>query len=72
MNIWDIRNKTLRAIASWILAALAAVIVLLLLPFALVGLAITGVIEGARTVDWAGWRELVQHWWAAATGKEVA
>lgn len=72
-NIWNIRSRTLRALASWAFAAIVAVLVLVALPFAIVWLAVGGVIDGARAL-WADyeWRDLAKHWWRAATGKKVA
>ena len=78
-NIWTIKSRTLRAIVAWLFAALAAVVVLVALPFALVFILIGGAYQGVRgAVDgtaaaWRSyeWRELAGMWKRAATGKEA-
>lgn len=74
-NIWNIRSRALRAIVAWLFAALAAVVVLVALPFALVWLAIAGVAAGLQA-GWRNladreWRDLFAAWKRAATGKEA-
>ena len=74
-NIWDIPHPILRAIVAWLFAALAAVVVLVALPVAIVWLAIAGVVAGLvagwRNLTDREWRELGAAFWAAATGKEA-
>lgn len=73
MNIWQIRNRAARAAVSWLLAALAAIVVLVASPVFLICLAGAGVRSGLAGV-WRDheWRSLAAYWWAAATGREVA
>lgn len=72
-NIWNIKSRTLRSIIAWLAVGITAVLVLTALPFAMVWLAVVGVIDGVRAI-WADndWRDLAGDWWRAATGKKVA
>lgn len=74
MNIWSIKSKALRAIVAWLAAGLAAVVVLVALPFVLAFLVVHGTLVGIKDF-WRGltkgWGDAPSAWWRAATGKEA-
>lgn len=79
-NIWNIRNRYARIAVSWLLAALAALLVLAMLPLALGWVVVSGIagsaygawVEVSARLRDSEWRDgIFRPFWRAATGKEA-
>ena len=73
-NIWDIKNRWLRATVAWPLFIGMAVVFVAVLPIATVQFALKGAWEAVAdgyTDGFRGWRPIMKASWAAMTAQDA-